>query len=52
MSSINNILTSSVSFEPFTPEGQCQVFGKIKLNPLQVDTVEGAPPKKLAWFVQ
>jgi len=45
MSSINNILTSSVSFEPFTPEGQ--VFGKIKLNPLQVDTVEGAPHKEL-----
>ena len=52
MSSINNILTSSVSFEPFTPEGQCQVFGKIKLNPLQVDTVEGAPPKKLAFRIK
>lgn len=45
MSSINNILSSSVSFEPFTPEGQ--VFGKIKLNPLHIDTTEGAPPKTL-----
>ncbi len=48
MNSMNNILTSTVSFESSPPEGQItKTFGKIKINPLHVDNTEGAPPKKL-----
>lgn len=48
MNSINHILTSSVSFESPTPEGQnAKLFGKIKINPSLIGNTGGALTKKI-----